>query len=628
MSDQEDKTEEEEASAGSARKSVHPPAFYQRRKKRSNEIGQVLLRNKSIEPKQLREALRLQEERGGQLGAILVELGACRSREIAEALLDRMRLDRQAVAADSIARKARENPSVVGLAVPCRPRLSLALIVFSDLVALVLAAGLTGWAMHGHVNSMPAALYSAVAILGSIAALAMQRLYTVTPPAPHDELRRSFEAITLAQVGTAIAVALDRSATLGTAHMAVVLQWAFSLLFIPFDRELLRGAFSHKSWWGQPAVVLGAGKIARAVVRVLRERPQLGLKPVALVDDDASKLGTLSARWEGDDIEVESGRNSVISGQPDSEPSPSTRDLDSPSTRAVLSQFSEVEGVPVVGTLELAPVLAHRLGVRTAIIALPDLASNELLHLVERLGEPFSRLLVIPDGLPFAYWGASVHKLGDVLGVELRRELLLPGRRIWKRVMDIVLLTLLVPFAVPLCLVIAILVRICSPGPALYRQERLGRDGERFSALKFRTMYKDAEQRLARLLESDPIAREEYEEFHKLSPDPRVTRLGSVLRKYSLDEVPQLWNVLSGDMSLVGPRPYLPSEIPDMDQQECFVLRVRPGMTGMWQVTDRNATDFAGRVRTDVEYVRNWSPWLDIYILARTLLVVVRGTGI
>jgi len=214
-----------------------------------------------------------------------------------------------------------------------------------------------------------------------------------------------------------------------------------------------------------------------------------------------------------------------------------------------------------------------------------------------------------------------------VLGIEVRRQLLLRGPRFAKRTIDIVLTVIGGILVLPILMLLGLLIRFDSPGPIFYRQRRLGQHGVRFPALKFRTMYGDGEKRLLQLLEADPKRRAEYEEFHKLVDDPRVTRVGRVLRKYSLDELPQIWNVLVGDMSLVGPRPYLEREIPAMAGQEAIILRVRPGITGIWQVTERNTTGFDQRVQTDVEYVRNWSPWLDVYVLARTFLVVIEGTG-
>jgi Undecaprenyl-phosphate galactose phosphotransferase WbaP len=363
--------------------------------------------------------------------------------------------------------------------------------------------------------------------------------------------------------------------------------------------------------------VLGAGRVGRAVVSTLRSRPQLGLKVVAILDDDPSKHGTLRGAWAEDDLMVESIR----------EIDPTKEDFESPSARSALAQFSEVEGVPIVGGLELAPVLAQRLKIRSAVIAMPEVDSASLLTIIERYAEGYTSVLVIPDLFNLAHLGAPTRNLGGALGIEVRRQLLLTGPRVAKRVIDVVLTSIGGLFLLPILLAIGLLIRLDSPGNALYKQKRLGQHGVRFTALKFRTMFGDGEQRLQEVLESDPRLRAEYEEFHKLTVDPRVTRIGRVLRKYSLDELPQLWSVLIGDMSLVGPRPYLEREIPDMNGQEAIILRAKPGVTGIWQVTDRNASNFEQRLQLDVEYVRSWSPWLDLYVLARTVLVVIGGTG-
>ena len=181
-----------------------------------------------------------------------------------------------------------------------------------------------------------------------------------------------------------------------------------------------------------------------------------------------------------------------------------------------------------------------------------------------------------------------------------------------QRILDILIAALVLVLVSPLLLLVAVAIKLDSRGPVLFKQERVGRHFKPFRMYKFRTMVAGAD---------------------RLGPgvtagnDGRVTRVGRFIRDTKLDELPQLWNVLKGEMSLVGPRPYLEREIPEMGQQEGIILRVRPGITGIWQVTERNATGFDQRVQTDVEYVRNWSPWLDIYVLARTFLVVVEGTG-
>ena len=171
----------------------------------------------------------------------------------------------------------------------------------------------------------------------------------------------------------------------------------------------------------------------------------------------------------------------------------------------------------------------------------------------------------------------------------------------------------------PLILMLSLLVRIESRGPIFYRDQRMGRDGKLFSCIKFRTMVPNAELLLQRMLKEDDEMREEYLKYHKLRSDPRITRVGHFLRKTSLDELPQLWNVLRGEMSLVGPRPYLPRESDDIGVTQGEILRVTPGVTGPWQVAGRNHASFSERVEMDAYYVRDWSIWLDIVLLARTV---------
>ena len=155
----------------------------------------------------------------------------------------------------------------------------------------------------------------------------------------------------------------------------------------------------------------------------------------------------------------------------------------------------------------------------------------------------------------------------------------------------------------------------------------MGRGGRCFGVLKFRSMFVDAEEKLHDILREDPIRREEYELFHKLRNDPRITRIGGILRRSSLDELPQLLNVLKGDLSLVGPRAYMPRELPKMVGLERTVWQNRPGLTGLWQVSGRNELQFRERVYLDVHYTQSCSFWLDIYILIKTIPVVLTGNG-
>lgn len=202
------------------------------------------------------------------------------------------------------------------------------------------------------------------------------------------------------------------------------------------------------------------------------------------------------------------------------------------------------------------------------------------------------------------------------------------GYGVAKRLFDIAVAGLLLGLLAPLLALIGLAVRLETGGPALFRQRRCGAGGGTFSALKFRTMHVDAEARLDRLLAADPILRSEYRRHHKLHDDPRVTRVGSILRRTSLDELPQLWNVLAGDMSLVGPRPYMPHELAAHPGPRAAIARVRPGITGLWQVSGRHRTTFEDRIRLDLAYVEGRSFRRDMAILRRTVTVIVRADGI
>jgi Undecaprenyl-phosphate galactose phosphotransferase WbaP len=209
----------------------------------------------------------------------------------------------------------------------------------------------------------------------------------------------------------------------------------------------------------------------------------------------------------------------------------------------------------------------------------------------------------------------------------MQSNLLLPLPRFIKRLVDLGLALFLGFLCLPLIGLIAALIKSSSPGPVFYSQERIGFQGHRFKAWKFRTMYTDANDMLKQLLASDPELREEWEANQKLKNDPRVTKIGRWLRKTSLDELPQLWNILVGEMSTVGPRPIVEGEIERYGESYSLYKRVVPGLTGLWQVSGRNNTTYGERVSLDSYYVWNWSPWMDIYILARTIKVVLFFKG-
>ncbi|HQZ63444.1 MAG TPA: sugar transferase, partial [Planctomycetaceae bacterium] len=215
-------------------------------------------------------------------------------------------------------------------------------------------------------------------------------------------------------------------------------------------------------------------------------------------------------------------------------------------------------------------------------------------------------------------------------GIHIRDHLLFPFQRFSKRIIDIVLSACLILLFSPLMLIIGALVWLKSPGPVLYRHNgRIGREGHTFGALKIRTMVQNADEALKKYLAENPEAKAEWDRDLKLKNDPRIiSGIGGFLRRTSLDELPQLWNVLIGEMSLVGPRPiYTEIEVSKFQEMYPLYLRVRPGLTGLWQVSGRNNTSYEDRVKLDTYYVRNWSLWLDYFILLRTVRTVLFREG-
>ncbi len=657
---------------------------------RGSLLCEILLRDGAITQEQMDRAIATQEERGGQIGRILVSMGACGEPAIARGLIEQLRVRKNIGDVADVSLAARENKDVAGLKVLTKPNWTIATLLVTDLFSLILAA-LVATAVHWArtYSDLGGIDWTSWLVVGPSIALCMLtflglELYSPMAKSTPDEIRDIVFATSLVHLGASLLSTLGNLPIVKWGVFVRAVWWLATLFIVPVVRSLVRNKLCTQAWWGIPVCVLGAAKTGRLIVRTLKAQPRSGLKPVMLLDDDPAKHGTLRASFANEVMDVYSvnvsaahfmsesqrqaladdlfGPESELSAGPVSSdhlpipPSSWHSKLDvsaaagsddnqflgpesaKPRGRERIAakdasqfprgKFAEVEGVPVVGDLALAPILATRLKIPYAVLAMPGVAGPKLVQIVERVGGRFSHLLVIPDLFGFATLGVPAKNLGGILGVEVRQQLLLPGPRLAKRVMDATLTSLGVLFVLPFLALIALLIKLDSKGPIFYSQNRLGKDGEFFKAYKFRTMHGDGESRLKAILDADPQLRAEYEIYHKLRKDPRVTRIGRVLRKFSLDEFPQLLNVIIGDMSLVGPRPYIEREVTEMGGQEKIILRAPPGMTGMWQVSDRNATSFAQRVQIDVYYVRNWSPWLDIHILAKTFGVVVKGSGV
>jgi Undecaprenyl-phosphate galactose phosphotransferase WbaP len=281
----------------------------------------------------------------------------------------------------------------------------------------------------------------------------------------------------------------------------------------------------------------------------------------------------------------------------------------------------------VLEDLERAAPFALEQGIRHAIFALTGTSQHAACEYFDRCSELFPNIIVIPEMAGLSSLWVEARDLNGILGLGVQQRLLMPWPRVIKRALDLGLVALFGTVALPLIALIALAVKMTSPGPAFYGHIRRGRGAGPFVAWKFRSMYENAGDVLEHWLASDPSLRDEWLRYQKLRHDPRMTPLGRFLRRTSLDELPQLWNILCGQMSFVGPRPIVAEEISRYGEGFALYAKVTPGLSGMWQVSGRNNLSYEQRVKLDVYYVRNWSVWLDLHILFRTIRVVVLGDG-
>lgn len=352
------------------------------------------------------------------------------------------------------------------------------------------------------------------------------------------------------------------------------LMWFFNLGLIPLGRILTRTLLARSGCWGEPAVLIGPLEEVQKRAEHYRANLKIGLHPQALI---------------------------------------------SPLNQPVSC------GLPVYDPRDLRGLteLSH---ITTAVVLYNTL--EELPSLRERYQDTFERVILIKDhdnGLNLS--SLSVHEYDGLLSFEIRHNLLDRWAQRQKRAVDVLGAGLGLLLLAPFFALVALLIKLESPGPVFYRQKRFGKRGEVLGMLKFRTMHRDADAMLAAHLAAHPDARVEWDCYQKLRGDPRITRVGVWLRRFSIDELPQLWNVFTGEMSLVGPRPIMLNQRETYGSNLKHYVRVRPGMTGLWQVSGRNRTTFAQRAEFDHHYVMNWSIWLDIYILAKTVLVVLKRDG-
>jgi undecaprenyl-phosphate galactose phosphotransferase len=361
----------------------------------------------------------------------------------------------------------------------------------------------------------------------------------------------------------------------------VALVWVFSFSYLAIGRYFFKKFLSTFTLFQVPTLLIGGGKTAELLLEAFEKNHCSEYKIIGLIEDNP-KESTIAQKY------------------------------------------------PVLGDFSQAEQVIRQSGIKNVLIAAPGLERQSLIKLVYRLQAHVNNITFVPDLFGVPVGSLEMETLFDEKAIllKVRNNLSVFKNRILKGFFERIFGTCLCVFMLPILAIIAIIIKIDSGGNPFFLGERLGRNGKPFVCYKFRTMHVDGDEILQAHFNENPAAKEEWESFAKLKGyDPRVTRIGKWLRKLSLDELPQILNVIKGDMSLVGPRPYLLSEEKKMGIYSNTILMTTPGITGLWQVSGRNEINFDGRLNLDCWYVRNWTLWLDIVILMKTIKVVLLRKG-
>lgn len=392
-------------------------------------------------------------------------------------------------------------------------------------------------------------------------------------------IEKIFQASLYAVVAIVIVLYIGQIAA-STSRMFIFLLWLFSFIYLTVFRYLTKKFLEKVQLLRIPVLIIGAGKTAELLVKGIINDAGMGYKIIGLLEDNCV-------------------RNGILKRFP------------------VLGKFADVEAVIL------------KTGVQHVFIAAPGLEQEKLTRLIYKVQPLVKNIGIIPNLVGIPMGGIEVESLFNekLMLLRLKNNLARSWNRYLKTIFDFAL-TLVGTVAIsPILIFIAIWIYKDSPGPVIFKHTRIGKNGKKFPCYKFRSMCIDAKEKLAELLENDPVAKAEWERDFKLKNDPRITKSGAFLRRTSLDELPQIFNVLRGDMSLVGPRPVIEEELERYGEYVNDYLMVKPGITGMWQINGRNDTSYAERVCMDSWYVRNWSIWIDNLILWRTLKSVIRCKG-
>lgn len=460
------------------------------------------------------------------------------------------------------------------------------LLIASDLLALILTVVVAYTLLPSSGLHRAAADQTAIAaialISGGLITFWNQGHYNKRKPYAREvrEVLHACAGLFLAHVALAFFSGWD------IPRMSLLLQWLLTPVALLAMRAALKFSMLQKDSWSRPMVIVGTGDNARETARVFEAERLMGYHLIAFLDLPGS-------------------------------PAPATQYLD-----------RRGRSVPCLHLGPQIDITLKQLGSPHVVLALDQGGMESSQFLIQQLSRNCADLQIVPSlrGLPLQGMSINHFFAHDVMVLGMRNNLAQTGSQLLKRAFDVVCSAILLALTAPLFLWVAVQVR-ASGGAVFFGHQRIGQNGVPFPCYKFRTMAPNADVLLRELLANDPKAREEWDRDFKLKNDPRITRIGGFLRKTSLDELPQLWNVLKGQMSLVGPRPVVHDELERYGNQVNYYLEARPGITGLWQTSGRNDVSYETRVYLDAWYVKNWSLFTDIVILFRTVKVLLVKDG-
>ncbi len=408
---------------------------------------------------------------------------------------------------------------------------------------------------------------------------------------PTEEIKKFSTATFFSFVAISLTIFIPKSENLFTIYIikdsndfalcaAFCLAFIFATFLLPSFREFAKRCIQHKKWWGVPAVIYCTDSSAEFIVERLLKNKYLGYKPAIIIDSALPK--------PKNDEDVISTNN--------------YRDI------PIFPECNQVLQIIKTKNIKTA-IMSDYHGDYSLVMSSYRYTIN-----VSKRQNSFTSNQHIKD-------------IAGIIGFASTHNLTFKSNLFIKRLIDIFLILLFSPILIPVFIILMFLTKVTSRGPIFYGHKRVGQNGKEFKCWKFRSMCIDADKKLAEILANNPQMRAEWEKDRKFTNDPRVTKFGKFLRKTSLDELPQLINILIGQMSFVGPRPVTAPELDRYGEYKDFVLSVTPGLSGMWQTSGRSDTEYEERIALDLYYIQNWSIWLDIWILIKTVYVVLKGRG-